>query len=78
MYHHFRHSPRASAAIFLIAERIFEEVRNYENGDFRDHVERMARFHHTTWCGGEYFEFDAGDVYIATLNHAWAGDFRSA
>lgn len=75
-YQHFKHSPRASAAIFVIAERIYGQVAEL-NGDFRDHVEQMARFYHTTWCGGQYFEFDADDVYIATLHHARCGDFRS-
>ena len=75
MYQHFLHSPRASAAMLLIAKRIYDDVVDY-HGDFRDHVERASWSNFGCWHDGQYFVFDVDDVYIATLRHARAGDFR--
>ena len=74
-YQHFEHSPRASAAIFRIAKRIYDDIVDYENGDFRDHVERASWTNFWCWHDGQHWEFESGDIYIATLYHARAGDF---
>jgi hypothetical protein len=67
---YFPHSPRATAAIRRIAVRIYRQVENYENGDFRDHVQRASWFNYQIWHDGQKFVFDDGDVYLATLRYA--------